>query len=116
MARGLHSNCKQPLGYFFVNFTFPASELRCILEDCIRRVSDIGLHVDAVLTDVGSNFIKLANNNSTFTVNEKNILYIFDTPHLIKATRNNLLDKSFRYEGKQTSWCHVKSRYEQDQN
>jgi len=51
--------------------------------------------VHALVTDMGSNFIQLSRelgistDNSTFLVNEEEVFYIFDTPHLIKATRNN---------------------------
>lgn len=51
----------------------------------------------ALVTDMESNFMLLSRElgistqNSTFLVEDEKIVYIFDTSHLIKATRNNLL-------------------------
>lgn len=59
--------------------------------------------VHALVTDMGSNFILLScelgisTKNSTFLVEEEKVIYIFDTPHLIKATRNNLLQHNFQF-------------------
>lgn len=120
MARGLYTNWKQPLSYFFVNSTFPAGQLKTVLEECVTKLSETGLIVDAIVSDMGSNFIKLTNNlgvtpeNPEFYVGNKKIVYIFDTPHLIKATRNNLLKNYFLYNGKKTSWTYIKQFYDND--
>lgn len=120
MARGLYSNWKQPIAYFFISTQFQANKLRIVLEQCILKLSDLGLHIEAIVSDMGSNFIELANcfgidpNSSEFMVGDKKVIYLFDTCHLIKATRNNLLNNVFCFNGKQTSWTYIESFYNQD--
>lgn len=120
MIRGIHSKWKQPLAYFFVHSSLPAENLMVILENCIKKLFSIGLIVNAVVSDMSSSFIRLSNmlnispNNSEFYVEDNKILYIFDTPHLIKATRNNLLQNNFQFNNYKTSWAHIKQFYEKD--
>jgi len=69
---------------------------------------------------MGSNFIQLSRalgistENSTFLVNDEKVFYIFDTPHLIKATRNNLLNYNFQFDNKIVSWSHIVDFYNRD--
>lgn len=97
MVKGLYSDWKQPIAYFFIESQFRAELLISNIQKCVIQLSDWGLYVDALITDMGSNFIKLSNllkithSKPYFTVENKKIMYIFDTCHLIKATRNNLI-------------------------
>lgn len=76
------------------------------------------LSVCAILSDMGSNFIKFSSNvgitseNCELNVGNKKCFYIFDTPHLIKVTRNNLLNNYFMINGKKTSWAYIKQFYD----
>lgn len=120
MARGLHNNWKEPLAYCFTTNSFPAAELKIKMEKCINKISKTGLIVRAVIADMGSNFIQLSNilgitlANVEFLMDNQKFIYLFDTPHLIKATRNNLLKNHFEFEGNITSWSHIKEFYEKD--
>lgn len=120
MARGLYSPWKQPLAYFFVGNQLKASELKPIMEDCVIKMSETGFHVEAISSDMGSNFLELASSfgvtpeNSEFKIGILNLLYIFDPCHLVKATRNNLLKHSFHFEGKKTSWEYIDTFYKND--
>lgn len=120
MARGLFHNWKQPLAYFFINTQIKALDIKVILNECIQKLSNIGLHVKGLVTDMGSNFIQLANllnvtpETPHFSTGDFNLLYFFDTPHLQKATRNNLLQNSFHFENKKTSWDHIEKFYKED--
>ena len=62
----------------------------------------------ALIIDMDSNFIPrnlgISSQNSTFLVNKEKVIYIFDIPHLIKATRNNLLKYNFEINNKIASW------------
>ena len=44
----------------------------------------------------------------------RKIFYVFDTPHLIKAVRNNLLNYDFHFENKVACWDHIISMHEKD--
>ncbi|XP_074040070.1 uncharacterized protein [Leptinotarsa decemlineata] len=120
MIRGLYFNWKQPLAYFLVNETLRADDLKLIIEECIPKLTNIGFIIGAFVSDMGSNFIKLskklgvAPDNPVFMVGDKQILYLFDTPHVLKATRNNLLKNIIEFDGNRTSWSHIKYFYEQD--
>ena len=73
----------------------------------------------ALITDIGSNFLQMScelgiSNKNSVVVNEQNILYIFDTPHLIKATRNNLLKYNLEFSDKFASWSYIVQFYSED--
>ena len=45
----------------------------------------------------------------------KKIICQFDTPHLIKAVRNNLMKYNFNFDGKIASWKDIKLIYNRNQ-
>lgn len=61
MLRGIRSNWKQPLSYFFYNTTCPGAALKKIIFDAIQKLKEIGLIVSVVISDMGSNNIQLKN-------------------------------------------------------
>lgn len=119
MVRGLYSAWKQPLAYFFVGSQLKAVKLRPIMANCIQKLFNIGLIVEGIASDMGSNFIELSKllgvtESSEFELDGRKLVYIFDPCHLIKATRNNLLKNSFHFDNKITSWSFIKTFYEED--
>lgn len=56
----------------------------------------------------------ISTTNSTFIVNDEKIFYIFDTPYLMKATRNNLMKHNFKFNSKIASWAHIVEFYARD--
>lgn len=106
MARGIYSHWKQPIAYFFVGTQFKAVELRPILEECVVKLRGVGLKVEGISSDMGSNFVELSKSfgiapeNSEFEIAGQKLVYIFDPCHLIKATRNNLLQHIFSFQDK----------------
>lgn len=69
---------------------------------------------------MGSNFLQLSRElgisvqNSIFSVDEYEIVYIFDTPHLMKRTRDNLLKYNIQFGNKVASWAHIVEFYNRD--
>lgn len=120
MARGVFQNWKQPIAFFFVNTQIKASELVLILEECVSKLTQIGLFVHGLVTDMGSNFINLSNllkvtpENPEFDLGPFKLLYLFDTCHLLKATKNNLAKHVFHFDDKKTSWSFVEYFYKED--
>lgn len=51
MVRGLAANWKQPVGFYFSMNAAPASALKCILQEVIAEVTNIGLIPDVVVCD-----------------------------------------------------------------
>lgn len=100
MARGISHNWKQPISYFFSQNSTSNKDLRDIIVESIRKLKNIGLKVHAVTSDQGSNFyglvkscFKLTFKQPYFFVDDSPIFYLFDVPHLLKSTRNNLFSK-----------------------
>ena len=120
MARGLYSNWKQPIAYFFLKSQFGANPLRAALEECVLKLTDAGLFVETLVNDMGSNFIELSNSlgvtpdNPEFEMSDIKIIYIFDVCHLIKAVRNGLMKNKFCFDEKTTSWSYIESFFDKD--
>lgn len=80
------------------------------------------MKVVSIISDMGSNFIKLSEllhiniEKPYFKINDQKIFYIFDVPHLLKATRNNLLRHNYVEDGKATSWQYIIDLYNTDKN
>nr|CAH7759939.1 unnamed protein product [Callosobruchus chinensis] len=120
MIRGLCKNWKQPLSYVLVNSVCPARKLEQLLKKNIERLQCIGLNVLAVVCDMGSNNIKLSENlqitaeRPFFVCGNKEVAFIFDAPHLLKALRNNLLKYDFFLDGNLISWRFIEQFYNHD--
>ena len=103
MAQGLASKWKQPLGYYFVSHTFSGSELKTVVTNCILKLKQYGLIVNAVVSDQGSNFIQLSNSFGVsplkpyFFIENLKVFYIFDVPHLFKMLSCIFKCKIIRY-------------------
>lgn len=121
MARGIASSWKQPLAYFFFRTSPTSDELKSILFECIRKLNSTGLNVLAVVSDQGSNFyklvkttLKLSEDNPSFMVDDKNIIYMFDIPHLLKSTRNNFFSYKFLINNEVTDKRYLEQMYSLD--
>ena len=121
MARGIKDNWKQPIGYLLVNESCPSEKLQAKLYEMIDTLTAVGLHVVTIISDLGSNFQKLLTHLKVtpqqpwFIYKGMKIVFLFDTPHLIKAIRNNLIKYNFHFSGKIASWDDIKVVYNRDQ-
>lgn len=108
MLRGIRRKWKQPIYYNFVNGATKKDDLVRILKDIVRKCHSIGLNIVATICDQGSNnqraIKKLIEETketynrrniqflgSHFEIDSRNIIPLFDVPHLFKGIRNNLL-------------------------
>lgn len=108
MLRGIRRKWKQPIYYNFVSGSTKRDDLVHILKDVIRKCHSIGLNIVATICDQGSNnqsaIKKLLEETeetykrrniqflgSHFEIDSRNIIPLFDVPHLFKGIRNNLL-------------------------
>ncbi|XP_074031546.1 uncharacterized protein [Leptinotarsa decemlineata] len=80
MVRGLASNWKIPLAYFFYKTSATSDDLKDILFKTVRRCKSIGLNVMGVVSDQGSNFQKLV---KTLNVTDENPIFLIDDHELI---------------------------------
>lgn len=107
MVRGVHKNFKIPIGYFFAKGTTPSEVLAELLVDGIKMLQSIGFNVVASISDQGATnrgAINLLRDKceegeyeSLYIVDEAKIVHLFDTPHLIKNIRNNMMTADVRF-------------------
>lgn len=130
MARGIAMKWKQPLAYFFAKNTYNEADFKDVLFECIRKLTEIGATTNAVVSDMGRNFyspheksvkdlakkLEISIEKPYFIVDGKKVFYFFDTPHLIKATRNNLMKYDYKINEEETvSWRYIVKFYEDDE-
>lgn len=123
MARGVAYNWKQPVAYFFYKSTASSEDAKDILYESVRKLTAIGLNVLGVVSDQGPNFQKLVKNNLNLTeenpcfyVDSKKLVYLFDVPHLLKSTRNNLFSYVFRSNEGDTNKKYIETMYQYDKS
>ena len=87
MACGLVKNWKQPLAFYLVNKSCSSFKVKEKLIEMIDIVEGIGLWVEAVISDIGSNFQKFVREmgitpeNPWFFHKERKYVYLLDMPH-----------------------------------
>ncbi|KAF2890894.1 hypothetical protein ILUMI_15279, partial [Ignelater luminosus] len=120
MARGINSNWKQPIAYFFLNSICSVDDLIKIIFSVTTKLQNIGLNVLSVVSDQGTNFMKLSKQlNVTpekpdFFINDKKVFSLFDVPHLLKSTRNNFFAHHFDFSEGRTNKAFLERFYEKD--
>jgi len=117
MIRGLHSSWEQPLGYFFVATTFTGYDLQNIIFQAIQKLANISINVLLMISDLSSNCKSFADQQSItphtpyFNVGDKEIVYMFDPPNLLKETRNHFINYRFKSKNKIAEKIHLTNCY-----
>ncbi|RVE41218.1 hypothetical protein evm_014131, partial [Chilo suppressalis] len=136
MVKGIKRNFKQPLAYYYTN-SLQKNELKNIIKDMISHIMQTGLIVvntvcDQSTVNVGA-ITELINETKAlflrknkewrheiFRVCGKNIIPLYDTPHLIKGLRNNLITKDLTYTSndakKRIKWEYYQMVYAADKS
>lgn len=60
MAKGITERWKQHLVYYLVNNSCRVKDLKKIIFNTIKKLSEAGFDVKAVISDMGSNFLQLS--------------------------------------------------------
>ncbi|XP_060801325.1 transposable element P transposase isoform X2 [Amyelois transitella] len=114
MIKGIKSNFKQPVAYYFTT-KLNKLELKTVIKEVIINCQNAGLivintvcdqstvNVSAIsdmVSDTKALFLKNGKEwrHDVIRVNKRNIIPLYDVPHLIKGIRNNLLNKDMSYE------------------
>jgi hypothetical protein len=103
-----------------VNEACDSSIVKEKLFGIIEKVESIGLNVVAIISDIVSNlqkFVKemgITPENPFFTYGKKRIIFLFGTPHIVKAIRNNLIKYDFHFSTKLALWNDIESLYRMD--
>ncbi|KAJ8909445.1 hypothetical protein NQ315_003493 [Exocentrus adspersus] len=117
---GINSKWKQVVCYTLSGTSISASDVKDLLEKLIEQLTNIGLDVVALVSNMGSNFIQLSKllgvttDNSYVEIGNKKLLYYFDPCHLMKAARNNLINNNFHWDTYRASWEDIQNFYEKD--
>lgn len=122
MVRGLRRKWKQLVGHFFYKGALKTSTLKAMLISAVQRVQQTGFIVKFVTCDQdGSNralfkALQMTHEKPVFSVDNVDIHWFNDAPHLLKSVRNNLRKYDAKVAEKTVSWRHVRGFYEKDKN
>ncbi|CAI6345555.1 unnamed protein product [Macrosiphum euphorbiae] len=120
MIRGLHTSWKQPIGYFFVASTCTGYDLQNIIFQAVQKLANISINVLVMISDLSSSCKRFADQQSItphtpyFNVGEKEIVYMYDPPNLLKATRNHFFEYRFKSLNKIAEKVHLTNFYDSD--
>lgn len=111
MARGISSSWKQTLGFFFLGSSSSSDELKSMTLLAIRQLKSIGYHPMAIVNDQGLEKLGKALGVTPelpfFEVDGDQIVYLLDTPHLLKSTRNNFVNYNIQFDENEASFRYV---------
>lgn len=118
LPSGISRPWVQPLAFAVARTKLYAPDIRRLLFALIEQLSTIQLFVKAVVCDQGTSNVTLSEQlNITpdepfFEVGGHKIYFLFDTPHLLKCTRNNLRAPHKLFIGTDTiEWKHIVELY-----
>lgn len=123
MVRVLRKRYKAPVAYFFTKDCVKPNILKQLLITIISELQRIGMTVCATICDQGStnrSAITALTREHTddkptsyhFVVNGESIVTLFDVPHLLKNTRNALINCRIEFsKGKFASMDHIKQAF-----
>nr|CAI5818964.1 unnamed protein product [Callosobruchus analis] len=98
-VRGMLFGWKLPFCYYLSKGPVKGQMLEKIIRNIIMKLHQISLCPRVIVADQGLNnrnaFKRLGatKENPVVMINEKEILFMFDTSHLLKSLRNNLMNK-----------------------
>ncbi|XP_017469534.1 PREDICTED: uncharacterized protein LOC108361430 [Rhagoletis zephyria] len=125
LVQGIGGNSwTHPLAYFFVHKSCKGHIMEKYIFQAIGQLQSIGLRPCQLVTDQGSNFMSFSRivgvtkDRPFFEVNSEKIFYFFDSPHLLKSTRNCLENQKNRvsFHGRPVDWMHIIHVYEKGAN
>lgn len=113
MIRGIKTNYKQPVAYYFTH-CLNKTDLKNIITRVIKEVNATGLKILATICDQSATNIAAINalisdskasffkkniewKQECIILENKKIFPLYDVPHLLKGLRNNLLTKDLLY-------------------
>jgi len=120
LVKGLFAHWKQAVYFAFTSHKMKSHTVRDIVETVVTKLFSIGLTVKVLVSDQGSVFCKMLNDNSVtiahpyLTISGKNILVLPDPPHLLKNIRNMLYHHDVSHYYGIARWSHIDQFYNVD--
>lgn len=127
MIKGIKSKTKQPISFTFSKSGIRKEDLKTLVRKIIIELTSIGLKVISTICDQSPTNVAVirelreetqkkypASTTQTtfFEVNNVKVFPLFDTPHLLKGVRNNLINKDAKFiqngQEKWAKWEHIK--------
>ncbi|KAK9739155.1 Transposase protein [Popillia japonica] len=137
VARGMSKKWKQPLAYYFNQGGMKPEVIATCLKAVIREVTSIGVNIVACVCDQANanakairmlydktnrNFVLKGqeNRNFGFVIDDKEVVPLYDAPHLLKGIRNNLYENDCRFKWRnnkveRVSWSDIRTLYSLDE-
>lgn len=115
MLQGIYTKWKQPVYYNSVYGATSSSDIMRIIKLVVVEAHKSGLEIIATVCDQGSNNVRAIRNlleethakrikegidciDKTFNIGGKEIIPVFDIPHLFKCIRNNMLKYDLHFQ------------------
>lgn len=135
MLKSIKAKFKQPICFTFCQSCTKKDDLKYLIKLIIREIHKTGLKIIATICDQSQTnvsaikslredtrgeYLRKGNdyNSFAFEIDGKKIFPLFDTPHLLKGVRNNLLKKDAYYikngVEKVAKWAHIVMLYNAD--
>lgn len=90
-------------------------ELKSILTDAVRNLVKVGLYPKGLINDQGitqlAKILNVTKENPVFEIDDQKMVYMYDSPHLLKSARNNFIKYSFEVDGQSSSFAHIRTLY-----
>ena len=121
MVKGITAKWKQSSGYFFTSGAIKGDKLKTLIIEAIQHISNQGLTCLAVICDQGFNNSKALRqlgvtvDQPFFHVDSVQVHVLYDPPHILKNTRNNLFKYGYKLDNVEISWDIIRETYEIDQ-
>lgn len=120
MARGIYDSWKIPVAYFVTHSSIKHGILKSLIVDVVQELFNVSLCPKIIICDQGTNnqsafkSLNVSEEKPYFYVDEHKVFAIFDTPHLLKSVRNNLIGNTFRKGDKIIAFSDILSAYNID--
>lgn len=119
LVAGISKTWIQPVAYTVSRTKTPADTLHHLIITLIKQLQGARLFVKALICDQGGSNITLANKLGVtpeepfFVLEGRKIYFLYDTPHLLKCTRNNLRAPHKLHIGQEiVDWSFITQLYE----
>ncbi|KAK3925933.1 DNA transposase [Frankliniella fusca] len=127
MVQGVEEELKFPVGYYPVNATCPSDMLAILIPDVVRDLQRIGFEVLSTISDQGSTNVGAVNilrsmcpqgaADPVYCIDGKIMTHLWDTPHVLKNIRNNLLTSNLYFgPGQLAQWKHIIEYFKLDES
>ncbi|KAJ2942744.1 hypothetical protein O0L34_g14933 [Tuta absoluta] len=118
MVHGVFTDYKQPVGFALLSDCNNYEEVSKWIDKLIKKLFEIGLKIRVL--NVGSDFTRIAKEKKVTiekpysSIGSHKIYHIFDSSHLIKSVRDNLMNYDFHFGSCVAKWDHITQLYEKD--